>query len=38
MFLERKFCEKKIEDVLKNKNSMVEVRVFYEENFNFRIR
>lgn len=38
MFLKRKFCEKKIEDVLKNMNSMVEVRVFYEENFNFRIR
>lgn len=36
--LERKPCEKKIEDALKNKNSMAEVRAFHEENPNFRIR
>lgn len=36
--LERKSCEKKIEDALKNKNSMAEVRAFHEENPNFRIR
>lgn len=29
--LERKPCEKKIEDALKNKNSMAEVRAFHEE-------
>lgn len=36
--LERKPCEKKIEDALKNKNSMAQVRAFHEENPNFRIR
>lgn len=36
--LKRKPCEKKIEDALKNMNSMAEVRAFHEENPNFRIR
>jgi hypothetical protein len=36
--LERKSCEKKIEDGLKNKNSMAEIRTFHEENPNLGVR
>ncbi|XP_062616566.1 uncharacterized protein LOC134278262 [Saccostrea cucullata] len=36
--LERTPCEKKIEDGLKNKNSMAEIRTFHEENPNLGVR